>query len=91
MMHMHNPAHPGEVLREYLGDLTITEAARKLGVSRIALSRLLNGNTGISAEMALRLEAGLGTNAQMWAQMQAHHDLWQARNKTRPQVERLHA
>jgi len=91
MTQMHNPAHPGEVLREYLGDLTITAAAQKLGISRIALSRILSGNAGISAEMALRLESALGTSAQMWAQMQAHHDLWVARNKTHPQVEPLHA
>jgi len=91
MTQMHNPAHPGEVLREYLGDLTVTDAAKKLGVSRMALSRILSGNGGISAEMALRLESALGTNAQMWAQMQAHHDLWVARNKAQPQVEPLHA
>jgi len=91
MTQMHNPAHPGEVLREYLGDLSITAAAQKLGVSRIALSRILSGNAGISAEMALRLESALGTSAQMWAQMQATHDLWMARNKAPVQVERLHA
>ncbi len=61
MKRMHNPAHPGEVLREYLGELTVTNAAAKLGVSRVALSRILNGTNGISADMALRLEDALGT------------------------------
>ena len=60
MARMFNPAHPGKVLREYLGALTVTEAAARLGVTRAALSRILNGSAGISADMALRLEAALG-------------------------------
>jgi len=88
-MKMHNPAHPGEVLREYLGDLT--DAAEKLGISRMALSNILSGDTGISPGMALQLEAMLGTNAQMWVQMQANYDLWEARNKAHPPDERLRA
>lgn len=64
---MHNPAHPGEVLREYLpATLGVTESAKRLGVTRQALSAVLNGRAGISAEMALRLEAALGTSAEMW-------------------------
>ena len=56
MSRMHNPAHPGEVLREYLPEnLAVTEAARRLGVTRQALLALLNGRAGVSAEMALRL------------------------------------
>ena len=66
MPRMHNPAHPGEVLREYLPEsLGIAEAAKRLGVTRQALSALLNGRAGVSAEMALRLEAALGTSAEM--------------------------
>lgn len=92
MPRMHNPAHPGEVLREYLPkDLPVTEAAQRLGVSRQALSALLNGRAGISAEMALRLEAALGTSAEMWVQMQAARDLWQARQQKRPRVRRIAA
>ena len=92
MSRMHNPAHPGEVLREYLPkELPVTEAAQRLGVSRQALSALLNGRAGISAEMALRLEAALGTSAEMWVQMQAAHDLWQARQQGRPRVRRIAA
>jgi addiction module HigA family antidote len=92
MSRMHNPAHPGEVLREYLPEsLGVTEAARRLGVTRQALSALLNGRSGVSAEMALRLESALGTSAEMWLEMQAGYDLWQARQHGRPKVERIAA
>lgn len=87
---MHNPAHPGEVLREHLGDLTVTAAAEKLGVTRVSLSRILNGTNGISAGMALRLEAALGTSAEMWAGMQVKYDLWIASEQPRPKVSRIH-
>jgi len=86
MARMHNPAHPGEVLREYLGDLSVTEAAGRLGITRVSLSRILNGRNGISADMALRLEAALGTSAEMWTTMQAQFDLWEARRKKRPKI-----
>lgn len=92
MSRMHNPAHPGEVLREFLPrDLAVTEAASRLGVSRQALSALLNCRAGVSAEMALRLEAALGTSAEMWVQMQAARDLWQARQLGKPKVRRIAA
>ena len=74
-MRMHNPAHPGIVLREYLGDLTVTEAASRLGVTRAALSRILNGSAGISVDMALRLRDALGTSAEIWIKMQGQYDL----------------
>jgi len=86
MARMHNPAHPGEVLREYLGDLSVTEAAGRLGITRVSLSRILNGRNGISADMALRLEAALGTSAEMWTTMQAQFDLSEARRKKRPKI-----
>ncbi|WP_144641024.1 HigA family addiction module antitoxin [Bordetella genomosp. 13] len=77
-MRMFNPPHPGEVLREYLGDLSVTEAATHLQVTRAMLSRILNGHAAISAEMALRLSQALGTSADLWLGMQAQYDLWQA-------------
>ena len=83
---MHHPAHPGQALREFLDDLTVTEAAERLGVTRTALSRILNGSAGISADMALRLRDALGTSAEMWVNMQAQYDLWQAEQKPRPVV-----
>lgn len=89
-MRMHNPSHPGSVLREYLGELSVTEAASRLGVTRAALSRILNGSAGISADMALRLRDALGTSAEMWINMQSHYDLWQAEQKPRPKVVSFH-
>lgn len=86
MTRMHNPAHSGEVLREYLGDMSVTDAASHLGVTRAALSRILNGMNGISADMALRLEEALGTSAEMWVTMQAKYELWEASQKKRWKV-----
>jgi addiction module HigA family antidote len=91
MARMHNPAHPGEVLREYLGDITVTEAAACLSVTRATLSRILNGNAGISADMALRLEQALGTSAEMWLEMQLKYELWEASQMPRTPVAPLHA
>ncbi|MCP8713283.1 HigA family addiction module antidote protein, partial [Streptomyces sp. AC04842] len=89
---MHNPPHPGEVLREdviaALG-LSVTEAADRLAMSRVALSRVLNGKAGISPDLAVRLEqAGAGT-AQAWVAMQANYDLWQALQHAQPPVRPL--
>ena len=92
MTRMYNPAHPGEVLREYLPEtLGVSEAAARLGVTRQTLSALLNGRAGVSAQMALRLEAALGTSAEMWVEMQAGYDLWQARQRAKPKVARIAA
>jgi len=85
-MGMHNPAHPGFVLREYLDNLTVTEAAQRLGVTRATLSRILNGAAGISADMALRLSLALGTSAEMWLNLQSQYELWQAQQKERPEI-----
>jgi addiction module HigA family antidote len=90
-MRMFNPPHPGRVLREYLGEASVTDAARHLGVTRAALSRVLNGSAGISAEMALRLSEALGTTPELWAGMQTDYDLWQASKKRRRKVARMTA
>lgn len=95
MTKMHNPPHPGETLREdvlpALG-LTVTDAAKQLGVTRAALSRVLNERAAISPEMALRLEAWLGVEnggrADMWVGQQAAYDLWQVRKAGAPKVKR---
>ena len=89
---MHNPPHPGEVLQDTVlaeGRISVSEFARKLGVSRVALSRMVNGRSAVSADMALRLAAALGGSAESWLQMQAAYDLWQAAKKRRPKVELL--
>lgn len=86
-MLMHNPPHPGKVLREYLGQVEIVEAARRLGVTRTTLSRIVNGRAGISAEMSLRLSEALGTHAAFWSGLQMDYDLWQASRKRRPKIQ----
>ncbi len=76
-----NPPHPGEVLRDGVfadTGITVTEFAERLGVTRVALSRVLNGKAGISAEMAVRLAKALGGSAASWLHMQANFDLWHA-------------
>ena len=88
-MKMHNPPHPGEILRELCLEplnITITEAAEALGVSRKTLSAILNGRAGISPEMAVRLSIAFGTSSESWLNQQTQYDLWQAeqgRNKLR--------
>jgi antitoxin HigA-1 len=81
-----NPAHPGEVLRDYLGEMTISEAATRLKITRAHLSRILNGHSNISAEMSLRLSSALGTSPDFWLKMQGQFDLWQARKLTKVKV-----
>ena len=96
MTRMHNPPHPGETLREdvlpALG-LSVTDAAEQLGVTRAALSRVLNGRAAISPEMALRLELWLGIEhggrADTWVAQQAAYDLWKARKAGKPKVKAL--
>jgi addiction module HigA family antidote len=78
-MAMHNPAHPGQVLKELYLDplgLTVTQAAKGLGISRQALSNILNGHNRITPDMALRLEKAFGTSRQAWLNMQQNYDLW---------------
>jgi addiction module HigA family antidote len=81
-LRIYNPPHPGEVLREWLGDLTVTEARDALQVSRVTLSKILNGKVGISADMALRLSQWLGTSPDFWLGMQNQYGLWQLRHFT---------
>jgi antitoxin HigA-1 len=95
MMQMHNPPHPGEILKELclepLG-LTVTRAAEALGVSRKTLSAILNGRAGISPEMAIRLSMAFDTSAESWLNQQTQYDLWLARqNQQVIKVERLFA
>lgn len=90
MSRMHNPAHPGEVLREWIPEgMTVTAAAEQLGVSRVMLSKILNSKAGITADMALRLSSWLGTTPEVWVDMQSAWDLWQAEQRPRPDVKPL--
>ena len=92
-MQMHNPPHPGEVIRglclEPL-ELSVTEAAEGLGVSRKTLSAILNGHAGISPEMALRLSIAFETSPESWPNQQTQYDLWVAkRAKKKLHVKKL--
>ena len=94
-MRMRNPPHPGEVLRELCLEplnLTVTETASALGVSRKTLSSILNGRAGVSAEMAVRLSMAFGTSAESWLQQQVQYDLWQVEQQRKKlRVRRLSA
>jgi addiction module HigA family antidote len=83
---MHQPPHPGEVLwllHIEPSGLSVTEAAKRLGVDRKTLSRILHGRTALTVEMALRLGKALGTSAKVWLGMQQSYDLWQATRQNR--------
>ena len=82
-MTMHNPPHPGEFIKEiYLDpyDLSIRALAENLGVASSTLTRIINGQSGISPEMALRLSKSIGRTPESWLAMQHNYDLWQAKN-----------
>lgn len=87
-MLMHKPPHPGEILRELclepLG-VSVSDAAKALGVSRKTLSAILNGRSGISPEMAVRLSIAFDTSAESWLSQQTQYDLWQA-EQHRPEL-----
>jgi len=90
-MRMNNPAHPGEILREHMGTMSVSRLAAHLGISRVTLSRLLNGNSWVSADMALRLSEALGTSPELWLNLQTQFDLWQASRVRRKKVTPLAA
>ena len=83
-----SPSHPGQVLKDYLGGMTVEDATARLRVTRATLSRILNGHAGITAGMSLRLSAALGTSPEFWLKMQVQYDLWHARKKV-PKVRRF--
>jgi len=95
MSQMYQPPHPGETLKEDILpalNLTITEAAKQLGVTRATLSRVLNKRAAVSPEMALRIERWLGVEnggrADLWLGQQTTYDLWQVRKSRIPKVQR---
>jgi antitoxin HigA-1 len=87
---MHSPPHPGEILQDTVlckdGGITVTAFAKRLGVSRVALSRVVNGKAAVSAELAIRLAAALRGSAESWLRMQITYDLWHAQKKRRPRI-----
>ena len=89
-MQMHNPPHPGEAIREFLGEMTISAAAEHLGVGRVTFSRVLNGKAAVSPEMAVRLAGAFGTSSpEVWLRMQAKYDLWQIQKRNKIRVDLL--
>ncbi len=90
MIHTH--PHPGEILRETVFEpleISVTEAAERLAMSRVALSRVLNGKAGVSPDLALRLEKAGVSTARFWINLQANHDLWVAMQHEQPAVRPL--
>ncbi len=85
-----SPPHPGEVLREYLGDTPVTDAAGALGVGRTTLSRLLSGKSSVTPDMAMRLGLALGTTPELWAYLQVTYDLHLAAKQKRPRIRQIH-
>lgn len=83
-MRMHKPPHPGKIIKALCLDplgLSVTEAAKGLGISRKTLSAILNGRAGISPEMAVRLSIAFGTSAESWINQQTQYDLWHAEQR----------
>lgn len=93
MSRMFNPPHPGEVLKDgvMVEGATVTDLAKQLGVTRVALSRVLNAHAGISADMAIRLARVFGGSAESWLYMQANYDLWQAERRIGQHNKSTHA
>jgi len=92
MTMMHNPPHPGELLRDEVIaalDPSVTETASRLAMSRVTLSRVLNGKARISPDLAVRLEQAGASTARAWLAMQANYDLWRAMQRAQPPVRPL--
>ena len=90
-MSVHNPSHPGGLLRTWIegANLTVTQLADHIGVTRATLSRIINGHAGVTAEMDLRLHQALGTREGLWLDLQEQRDLWVAKQAKVPRIKRL--
>jgi addiction module HigA family antidote len=92
MTQMHNPSHPGLVLAAWLDgldEMTISDFAKKIHVTRATLSRIINGHSAITPDIAIRLELALGASREMWSGLQNAYDLWKAGKKRMPYIERV--
>lgn len=91
MATMHNPASPGELLKEFLGSRTATELAEHIGVARATISRILNGRTAVTVDLSMRLGEALGLSLDFFSKAQLQHDLWIESQKRRPKIKPLAA
>jgi addiction module HigA family antidote len=91
MATMHNPASPGELLREFLGDRSATELARHIGVARATISRTLNGRTAITMDLSIRLGEALSLSPDFFSRAQLQYDLWLESQKKRRKIKPLAA
>ena len=90
-MFMHNPASPGELLQEFLGERSLTALADHIGVTRATVSRIVNGRTAVTVEMSIRLGAALNLSPDFFSKAQLQYDLWLASKKKRPRIRPLAA
>ncbi len=88
---MHNPASPGELLREFLGDKTATELAQHIGVTRVTISRVLNDRTAVTVDLSIRLGEALKLSPDFFSKAQLQRDLWLESQKSRPKIKPLAA
>ncbi len=89
---MHNPPHPGEILKDEVLDalgLSVKQAAARLAMSRVALSRVINGKAAISPNLAIRLEQSGIASANLWLDLQTKYDLWRAMQHKQPRIQSL--
>jgi len=91
MTMMHNPASPGELLKEFLGDTTATELAKHIGVARATISRILNGRSSVSMDLSIRLGEALSLSPDFFSKAQLQHDLWIESQRKRPKIRPLAA
>lgn len=91
MAKMHNPASPGELLREFLGKKTATELAEHIGVSRATISRILNGRTAVTVDLSIRLGQALSLSPDFFSKAQLQYDLWIESQKKRQKIKPLAA
>jgi addiction module HigA family antidote len=91
MTMMHNPASPGELLREFIGDTTATELAGHIGVARATISRILNGRTSVTMDLSIRLGEALAISPDFFSKAQLQYDLWIESQRKRPKIRPLAA
>jgi len=91
MTTMHNPASPGELLREFLGDITITQLAEHIGVARATVSRILNGRTAVTTDLSIRLGEALALSPDFFSKAQLQYELWIESQKKRRKIKPLAA